>query len=148
MRKSGTGRDAVQVGSNRPHVFCDRPFVVIEHDDESLRLRPRVVERFVTDAAGESGVTGYGDNMLIATAEVASHGHPESGGERRSSVPCAVAVMFALGAQEEAVQSLVLPHGGNAIEAAGKHLVDVTLMTDIEDETILWRLEDAMECNR
>ena len=46
--------DVVQVGGNRADVFRDRPLVVVEHDDEALRLRLDVVERLVADAAGEA----------------------------------------------------------------------------------------------
>ena len=114
--EGGAGRDAVQVGGNRANVFGDRPFVVVKHHDEPLRLRPRVVQRFVADAAGQRSVTRYRDNVFVASAKVASHGHAQSGGESGPGVTRAVAVMFALGAQEEPIQSLVLAHGGDAIE--------------------------------
>ena len=57
----------------------------------------------------------------------------------------AVAVMFAFGAQQKSVQALVLPHRVDAIEPAGEHFVDVTLMADVEDELIPRRIEDAMQ---
>ena len=53
--------------------------------------------------------------------------------------------MFAFGAEEKAVQPLVLPHGVNAIETAGKHLVNVALVTDVEDEPVVRRVENAMK---
>jgi hypothetical protein len=55
--------------------------------------------------------------------------------------------MFAFGAEEKTVQTLVLPHGVNAIEAAGKHLVNVALVTDVEDEPVVRRVENAMKRN-
>ena len=33
----------------------------------------------------------------------------------------------------------------NAIEPAGKHLVDVALVADVEDELVLRRVENAMQ---
>ena len=53
--------------------------------------------------------------------------------------------MFAFGPEQEAVQSLVLPHRADAIEAAGKHFVDVTLVADIENESVLGGVEDAVQ---
>ena len=47
--------------------------------------------------------------------------------------------------KKKSVEPLVLPHRVDAIEAAGKHFVDVTLMTDIEDKPVLRRVEDAMQ---
>ena len=72
---------------------------------------------------------------------------PSAGGESGAGVPGAVAIVFAFGAQEKAVQSLVLPHRADAIEPAGKHFVDVTLMADVEDKFVLGRIEDAMQRN-
>jgi len=55
--------------------------------------------------------------------------------------------MFTFSAEEKAVQSLVLAHGVNAIESAGKHLVNVALVTDVEDEPVVRRVENAMKRN-
>ena len=70
---------------------------------------------------------------------------PSAGGERGARVTRAVAIVLAFGAEEKAVQPLVLPHGVNAIEPAGEHLVDVALVTDVEDELVLRRVENAMK---
>ena len=74
--------------------------------------------------------------------------HAEAGRQRRAGMARAVGIVLAFGAEEEAVQPLVLPHGVDAIEPAGKHLVDVTLMADVEDELVLRRVENAMERDR
>ena len=104
-----------------------------------------VVQRLVADAAGEGGVARDDDDVLVRAAQVAPDGHAERGGERGAGVARAVAIVLALGAEEEAVQALVLPHGVDAIEPAGEHLVDVALVADVEDELVLRRVEDAME---
>ena len=36
----------------------------------------------------------------------------------------------------------------NAIEAPGKHLVDVALVADVEDKLVLWRVENAVQRDR
>ena len=46
--------DVVQVAGDRADVFRDRPFVVVQDDDEAFRLRLGVVERLVADSAGEA----------------------------------------------------------------------------------------------
>ena len=137
--------DVVQVVRDGADVFCDRPLVVVEHDDEALGLRFDVVQRFVADAAGERGIARDYDDVLVAAAQIAPDRHAERGGKRRAGVARAVAIVLAFGAQEKAVQPLVLPHRVKAIEAAGKHLVDVALMADVEDELVLRRVEDAMQ---
>jgi hypothetical protein len=38
-----------------------------------------------------------------------------------------------------------LAHGANAIETAGKHFVDIALVADVEDESVLRRLENPVQ---
>jgi hypothetical protein len=53
--------------------------------------------------------------------------------------------MFALGPEQKAVQSLVLPHRADAVEATRKHFVDVALVADVEDKPVLGGFEDAVQ---
>ena len=62
---------------------------------------------------------------------------PERRGERRPRMTRAVAVVFALGAQKEAVEPAELAHRIKTIEPPGKHFVDVTLMTDVHNEPVV-----------
>src|SRR5215210_7090044 len=61
---------------------------------------------------------------------------------------CAVTVVFAFSAQQKAVQSLVLAHCMNTIEPASKHLVHITLMADVENESVRRSVEHTMQRNR
>jgi len=54
-----------------------------------------------------------------------------------------VAIVFALGAQKEAVEPAELAHRIKTIEAPGKHFVDVTLMTNVHNESVVRRVKDA-----
>jgi hypothetical protein len=56
--------------------------------------------------------------------------------------------VFTFGAKKKAIESAVLPHGVNAVESPGKHLVDVTLMADVEDELVLRSIKDPVERDR
>ena len=68
--------DGIKIRSDRANVFRDRPFVVIEHDDEALRLRLGVIKRFVTDATGESGVARHHYHMfVIGAAQITTDCH-------------------------------------------------------------------------
>jgi hypothetical protein len=58
-----------------------------------------------------------------------------------------VAIVFAFRAQKKSVEALELPHRMKTIEAAGKNLMDVPLMTDVHDKAVLRRLEDSMQSN-
>ncbi len=80
--QSGVSRvrhDVVQVARDRANIFRDRPFVVVEHHDEPARLRSGVVERFITDSAGEGGVACDHDHVFVAAAQIAADRHAEAG---------------------------------------------------------------------
>ena len=148
MRVGWVGHDVVQISRDRAHVLGDRPLVIVQHDDETLRLRLDVIERLVADAAGECGVAGHDHDVLIPACQIAPDRHPEAGGERGPGVARAIDVMFAFGAKEKPVEPFVLSHGVDAIEPAGKHLVDVTLVADVEDKLVVRGGEDAVERDR
>ena len=48
-----------------------------------------------------------------------------------------VAIMLGLAAQQEAVESLIGPDRVDPVRAAGEHLVDVTLVGNIENKLVL-----------
>src|SRR4029077_7067338 len=135
------------VVSDRAHIFCDRPLVVVENDDEALGMRFDIVERFVADSTGERGVARDYDNVFIAAAQISSHSHAETSGKRRASMTGPVAIVFAFRAQKKSVEALELPHRMKTIEAASKNLMDVALMTDVHDKAVSRRIEDTMQSN-
>ena len=98
MRVSRIRHDAVEIVRNRADVFCDRPLIVVQHDDETLGVRFDVVERFVADPAGQCGVACYHDDVLIATAEIPSNRHTQACRERRPRMTGTVAIVFTFGA--------------------------------------------------
>ena len=88
---------------------------------------------------------GDADHVFIRAAQVPPDRHAERRAEGRAGVAGAVAIVLAFGAQQEAIEPVVLAHGFEAVAAAGEQLVDVALMADVEDELVLWRIEDPMQ---
>jgi len=144
VRESGMGGDGIEVLRDGTDIAVDGPLVVIEDNDESLGMRSDVVERFKHRTAGESGVTGDADDVLVTTGKITSSGHAERGGEGGASMPRAVTVVLAFGAQKEAVETIMLPNGVNAVPAACEHLMDVALVRDIEHKAVLGCVEDPV----
>ena len=142
------GHDLVQVLRDRPNVAVDRPLVVVEHHDQPPGLIGDVVQRLEGDAVGECGVAGQRNHMLCATGKIARHRHAQRRGKCGARVPCAVTVMLALCPQHESIQPTRLPHGIEAIHAAGQHLVHVGLMADVENKLVFGRFEDGVQGQR
>ncbi len=142
------GDDRVEVAGNGANVFVDGPLVVVEHDDEAARRLRDVVESFVGDAAGEGGVSGEGDDVLLSALAIARDRHAEGGGESGTGMSGAVAVVRALGAEHEAIQAAGRADGVELLAASGEELVDVGLVADVEDEMVLRRVEDVVHGER
>src|SRR5262245_50325105 len=147
VRECRAGHDRVEIVCDRADVFRYRPFIVIEHNDEAFCVRFDVIERFVANSARESSVARYDDDVLVTAPQVAPDGHAECCGKRRSCVAGAIAIMFALGAQKKTVEPAELAHRTKSIKPAGKHFVDVALVTNVHDETVTRGVEHAMQRN-
>src|SRR5205823_14475629 len=102
---------------------------------------------FVAIPARECGGSCSGDDLLVPTTTVASTRHTERRGKRRPRMTGTVAVVFTLGAQKEAVGSAELAHRIKTVEPAGKHLVNVPLMTDVHNESVVRRVKNPVQCN-
>src|SRR6266513_4809238 len=111
-------------------------------------MRFDIVECFVADPARQCGVARHHDDIFVATSEIASNRHAQSSGERRPRMTRAVAIVFTFGAQKETVEPSELAHRIKTIESPGKHLVDVPLMTDVHDKSVVRRVKDPMQRNR
>ena len=141
----GVGADLVEVGGDGADVPGDGPLVVVEHDDEALGGLSHVVEGLETDTAGEGGVAGDDDDVFVRAAQVAGGGHAEACGQGGAGVARAVAVMLALGAEEEAVEAAVLADAVDLPAAPGEHFVHVALMADVEEDFVRRRIEGAVQ---
>ena len=134
-----------EVAGDRADVFIDRPFVVVEDDDEFAGGFRDIIECFEGGAAGECGVSGDGDNVIVSAGEIAGSGHAEGGGEGRAGVARAVGIMLGFRAQEETVEAFVGADRVDLIRAPGEHFMDVSLVGDVKDEFVIRRGEDLVE---
>ncbi len=128
--------ERVEIAGDRSHVLVDGPLVVVEDHDEFPRGSRDVVEGFQGGSAGEGGVPGDGDDMVVAAGQISGGGHAERGGKGGARVSRAIGVVLGFGAQEKAVEALV---GADRIDgggAPGQHFVDVALMGNIEHELV------------
>ena len=142
------GDDFIEIAGDGADVLVDRPLVIVEHDDQPPGAVGDIIEGFVSDAAGEGGVSGEGDDVFFPAEAIARDCHTERGGESRAGVTGAVAVVRALAAQHEAIQSSRSADGVELFAASGEELVDVRLVADVEDETIRRRIENVVHGER
>ena len=86
--------------------------------------------------------------MLLAAGKIAGHGHSQGSGERCARVAGSERIVFALGAEHEAIQPARLANCLKAIQPPGQNLMDVGLVAHIEEELVLGRIEDRVQRQR
>ena len=114
------GDQLVEVGRDGADVLGDRPLVIVEDTDKLFRRVCDVIKGLERDAVGQCGIAEDADDVLTAAALVACGGHAQCRRQCRAGVAGAVAVVLALGAQREAVQSVSGADGAEALLPAGE----------------------------
>src|ERR1700722_11650698 len=138
----------VKIVGDSADILRDRPFVIVQNNDETFGMVGDIVECFVTNTAGESGVASYHNDVLFASAPVASDRHAQAGRQGRTGMAGTVAVMLAFRAEKETVQALVLADGRKAIATPSQELMDIALMADIEQDLVRGGIEDSVQRDR
>ena len=138
------GDELVEIVRDGANVLGDAPLVIIQDTDELLGGMRDVVQRLEGDTVRERSVTEDADHVFIRAALIARGAHAEGGGERRTGVTGTVAIMLALRAERETVQTARGADGMEAVFAAGEQLVHVNLVADVPDELVLGRREHVV----
>jgi len=116
------GDELVEITGNRPDVFGDAPFVVVEDADEFLRRVTDVVHRLegmpLVSAASPKMQTTFSFVPRLSRAAAM----PSAADSAVPAWPAPKQSCSPLGAQGEAVQAVRLPDGAEAIFPAGQIL--------------------------
>ena len=69
------GDQFVEVVGDGSDIFRDRPFVVVQHNDESFCIVSDIVQRLVAYATGECSVAGNNDNIFASASPIPGDRH-------------------------------------------------------------------------
>src|SRR5260370_6206052 len=135
------GDNAMEVARDGADIAIDGPLVVIEDDDQTLGLFGNVVKCFKRNAVVECGIASHVYDVFTAAGHVARHRHSQRGPERGAFMASAITVVLAFGTEHEAVEPARLADSAATFAAAGENLVGVDLVADIEEKSVLGRVE-------
>jgi hypothetical protein len=96
-------------------------------------------------ASGEGTVTYHGNGIGIRASELVGLGKAQSGGEGSGGVPSAKAVMLAFAAEGKAGEPSAVAQGGKTVPSAGEKLMNVALVTHVENNMVVWGAEYPMQ---
>lgn len=129
-------------------VLGDAHLVVVDSDDDVCTNLCRCVEAFESLAAGEGAVTDDRDDILFAALQVTAFLQTRCQGYRgRGMTDLEVVVLSILTRRGIAGDSIHVFYMEEAVGAAREHLVRIALMADAEDELVVRRVEDVVECD-
>ena len=142
----GVCDEVVEIAGEGADILGNRPFVVVEDNDEPLGAGGDVVEGLHCDAAGEGGVAADRNHVLAGTAPVAGGCHPEGRGKGGAGVTRTEGVVRAFRAVHETAQAAVIAKFVEVGAVAPREeFMYVGLMGDIEDEAILGGVKNAVQ---
>ena len=145
-RAVGAARDEPRkIGGQGADRRRDRHIIVVKHDDEARMHGARIVHRLVGHAGGHRAIPDYGDDVGLLGRQRVSHGHSESGGDRRRGMRGAKRIVFTLGAFGEPRQAAAPPQGPDTVAPAGENLMRIGLVANVPNQTVARCIENIMK---
>ena len=123
--------------------------VVVDDDHHRPAGGGDVVHRLPAHAPGERAVADHGDHVPVAvTVELERLGQSVGVGQRRTGMAGLHPVVLALAPRRISRQAVLLAQRLEIAAATGQHLVHVGLMSGVEQDRVVRRVEDAVQCQR
>ena len=139
------GDQTRQVSAHGADGRRDRHVVVVQHHDHVGAAGAGVVHGLVGHAGAHGAVADDGDDLPVLALQPARHRHSQPGRNRGRGMGGAERVVLAFGAAGESGKAATLANRANPVAAAGEDLVGISLMADIPDQPITWRVEHRVE---
>ena len=147
VRRAQTGKIAVHA----TEILGDRHLIVVDDDDEITALFGSVVQSFESDRRAQRTVADDGDDVAdfacsrSGMLHITCFGKTAGKGDGRAGMAQHEGIMLAFQRIGE-TRHLAEPRLVQIrLGAPGKHLVHVALVGDIENETVTWRTEHAVQ---
>ena len=120
----------------RAHVLGNAHLVVIEHDNHVFLRKANLVQGGQRHATGEAPVANHGRDFVILSQRISSVSHAQRAGQTGRGVTHGGGVVLALGNLGEARKTAFLANTRHLASPSGQHLVGVSLMAHIEQNTV------------
>ena len=135
----------VQIFTHRAHVFGNRHFVIVEHNNHIFMQHTGVIQRLKSHAASHGAVADNGYDIIILTLQVAGAGHAQCRRNRRTGMTGTEGIVLAFAALREAGKTAVLAQRRKLLPASGNNFMDIGLMTYVENNLIFRCIKNLMQ---
>ena len=129
-------------------IFCDGHVIVIDDNNQIAVQLCRKIQTFERFAAAQRTISDNRNNVLAAAEQIsalcqtAGQADGSGGMSNHKKIMCALTRFTVTG---YIVIVLLIQKG---VFSSGQHLVAITLMRNVKDHFILWRIKRGMQCNR
>ena len=134
-----------QVSIERAHRGADTHFVVVEDDQQAAILHTRVVHGLKGHAGGQCTVANNGYRIAGVPLQLGGHGHTQGSRNGGAGMRCTKGVVLTLAALRKAAEAAELAQAGHAVAPAGQDFVGISLVADIPDQAVAWRVKHIMQ---
>ena len=134
----------IKIFAHRAHVFGNRHFVIVEHNNHILMQHTGIVQRFESHTAGHGAVTDDSYNIIILSLQVAGAGHAKRCRNRRTGMTGTEGIVLAFAALRETGKTAVLAQRRKLLPASGNNFMDIGLMTYVENNLIFRCIKNLM----
>ena len=151
LRGAARSAQPCEIAVHAAEILGDRHFVVVDDDDEISALLGRVVQSFEGDRRAQRTVADDGDHIADGARprrrplHIAGLGETAGKGYGCAGMPQHEGIMLAFLGIGETGHLTETRFVQVRFGTAGKHFVHIALMGDIEDETVVRRIEYAMQ---
>ena len=122
--------------------------IVVQDDQHIAEVRPCIVHRLIGHPRGHGAVSDHADDLVVILHQIARLGETKASGDRGRGMRSAERIVLAFIALGETGKASTLAQCANAVLAARQNLVGIALVADIEDQLVVWRVEDRMDGDR
>ena len=140
-------RAAKQPG-NAADVLVNGHTVVVKNDHSGFAARAEIAQSFIAHAAGHGAVAHNGNNVIASVYERPGACHARRQRHRVGGMAGKERIGVALARLGKTGNTVELAQRIKGIAASGQNLVDVGLMSNIEQYPVLHRVIDAVKRNR
>ena len=127
------------------HIAGNGHPVIVEDDQQLLTALPGVGQSLIGQTAGEGSVSDQSEHLVVLSQSSTGLSHAQRHRHRVGGVPGNECVVYALIWLRESGNAAVLPQGRHLLPASGEHLVQITLVSHIKDQSVPAGIKHPMD---
>ena len=130
------------------HIGVDGHPVIVQNHDHRLVRGPGVIQSLEAQTAAQGSVADQGQHLIVLMQQRPGPCHAQGHGHGVGGVAGDEGIMGTLPRLGEAGEAVQLAQGAKQLPPPGEGLVDIALVSHVEHQTILRRVEYPVDGHR